>query len=144
MSQTAPGCNNTSDSPTRPSDPRTRNHIRICPLKSSLSLSLSLARTGFLIPNAARYFGGGWYPIMMTLLYFYPLALSSNVIMIELHEELLNIITIILTTTSGPSWSSTGDICPVLSCVLSKRIITTMFIFISLSSRNKEECWGGN
>ena len=77
----------------------------------------------------------------MTLLYFYPLALSSNVIMIELHEELLNIITIILTTTSGPLWTSTDN---VLSRVLSKRIITTMFIFISLSSRNKEECWGGN
>ena len=46
---------------------------------------------------------GGWYPIMMTLLYFYPSALRANVIMIELHEELLNIITIILTTTSGPS-----------------------------------------
>ena len=78
---------------------------------------------------------------MMTLLYFYPLAPSSNVIMIELHEELLNIITIILTTTSGPLGSSTDN---VLSCVLSKRIITPMFIFISLSSRNKEEWWGGN
>ena len=77
----------------------------------------------------------------MTLLYFYPLALSTNVIMIELHEELLNIITIILTIASSPLWSSTDN---VLSCVLSKRIITPMFIFISLSSRNKEECWGGN
>ena len=107
--------------------PTPTHHQNVSPLSLSSCLSGPVC-PGFLIYTAARDF-----PIMMTLLYFYPSALTTNVIMIELHEELLNIITIILTTTSGLSWPATD--CPVLLCVLSEGIITTMFIFISLLTR---------
>ena len=89
--QATPGSTNTSDWSARPPH---------APPESVLSLLVSLRLSWI------SYFHcvvAGWYPIMMTLLYFYPSAPTTNVIMIELHEELLNIITIILTTTSGPS-----------------------------------------